>query len=56
MRQRGRPLLRDARRTRAWPVLGACVVVIAALGLLLREQARPDGLDSAVDTAMVRRS
>ena len=53
MRQRGRPLLRDARRTRAWPVLTGCVIVIAALGLLLREQARPDGLDSAVDTAMV---
>ena len=53
MRHRGRPLLRDARRTRAWPVLAACVIVIAALGLLLREQARPDGLDSVVDSAMV---
>jgi membrane-associated phospholipid phosphatase len=53
MGHRGRPLLRDARRTRAWPVLAACVIVIAALGLLLREQARPDGLDSVVDTAMV---
>jgi membrane-associated phospholipid phosphatase len=48
-----RPLLRDARRTRAWPVLASCVIVIATLGLLLREQARPDGLDSAVDTAIV---
>ena len=53
MRDGGRPLLRDARRTRAWPVLAACVIVLATLGLLLREQARPDGLDSAVDTAMV---
>jgi membrane-associated phospholipid phosphatase len=53
MRHHGRPLLRDARRTRAWPVLAACVIVIATLGLLLREQAQPDGLDSVVDTAMV---
>ena len=53
MRHGGRPLLRDARRTRAWPVLATCVIVIATLGLLLREQAQPDGLDSAVDTAMV---
>ena len=53
MQHRGRPLLRDVRRTRAWPVLATCVIVIAALGLLLREQAQPDGLDSAVDTAMV---
>jgi undecaprenyl-diphosphatase len=29
------------------------VIVLATLGLLLREQAQPDGLDSAVDTAMV---
>lgn len=53
MRRRARPLLRDARRTRAWPVLATCVLVIAALGLLLREQAHPDRLDSVVDTAMV---
>lgn len=53
MRHGGRPLLRDARRTRAWPVLAACLIVLAALGLLVREQARPDGLDSAVDAAMV---
>ena len=53
MRHRGRPLLRDTRRTRAWPVLATCVIVIAALGLRLRGQAQPDGLDSAVDTAMV---
>lgn len=53
MAHRTRPLLRDARRTRAWPVLGTCVIVIATLGLLLREQAQPDGLDSVVDTAMV---
>ncbi len=53
MRRRGRPLLRDVRRTRAWPVLAVCVFVLAALGRLLREQARPDGLDSVVDTAMV---
>jgi membrane-associated phospholipid phosphatase len=53
MRYRGRPLLRDARRTRAWPVLAMCVIVLAALGLLLREQAQPDWFDSAVDTAMV---
>jgi membrane-associated phospholipid phosphatase len=49
----GRPLLRDARRTRAWPVLATCVIVLATLGLLLRGQAEPDGLDSAIDTAMV---
>jgi membrane-associated phospholipid phosphatase len=49
----GRPLLRDPRRTRAWPVLAACVLVIATLGLLLREQAQPDRLDSIVDTALV---
>jgi membrane-associated phospholipid phosphatase len=53
MRHRGRPLLRDARRTRAWPVLAVCVIVIATLGFLLRGQAQPDGLDFAVDTAMV---
>jgi hypothetical protein len=53
MRHRGRPLLRDARRTRAWPVLATCVIVIATLGVPLREQARPDGFDSVVDTAMV---
>jgi membrane-associated phospholipid phosphatase len=53
MRQHGRPLLRDLRQTRAWPVLGICVIAIATLGVLLRGQARPDGLDSAVDTAMV---
>jgi undecaprenyl-diphosphatase len=34
-------------------VLAACVIVIATLGLLLREQARPDGLDSVVDTALI---
>ena len=44
---------RDTRRTRAWPVLATCVIVIAALGLRLRGQAQPDGFDSAVDTAMV---
>jgi membrane-associated phospholipid phosphatase len=53
MAHRARPLLRDARRTRAWPVLCTCVIVIATLGLLLREQAQPDRLDSVVDTAMV---
>jgi undecaprenyl-diphosphatase len=53
MRQHTRPLLRDVRHTRAWPVLAGCVIAIAALGLLLRGQAQPDGLDSAVDTAMV---
>jgi hypothetical protein len=47
------PLLRDARRTRAWPVLATCIAVIATLGLLLREQAHPDGFDSVVDTAVV---
>ena len=49
----GKPLLRHARRTRAWPVLATCVLVIATLGLLLRRQSRPDGLDSVVDTATV---
>jgi undecaprenyl-diphosphatase len=34
-------------------VLVACVIAIATLGVLLRGQAQPDGLDSAVDTAMV---
>jgi undecaprenyl-diphosphatase len=34
-------------------VLATCVIVIAALGLLLREQAQPDRFDSAVDTAVV---
>jgi membrane-associated phospholipid phosphatase len=53
MCHRGRPLLRDARRTRAWPVLAGCVIVIATPGLLLREQAQPGGLDSVVDTAIV---
>ena len=53
MRQDGRPLLRDLRQTRAWPVLATCVIAIATLGLLLRGQARPDGLDSVVDTTMV---
>ena len=48
-----RPLLRDHRQTRAWPVLAACVFAVAALGLLLRGQAQPDGLDSIVDTATV---
>lgn len=50
---KGRPLLRDPRRTRAWPLLAGCVAVVAALGLLLRGQARPDGLDSAFDAALV---
>ena len=53
MRRQARPLLRDARHTRAWPVLATCVTVIAALGLLLRGQSRPDGFDSVVDTAAV---
>jgi hypothetical protein len=53
MWQSGRPLLRDARRTRAWPVLGACVMVIVTLGVLVREQVRPDGLDAVVDAAVV---
>jgi membrane-associated phospholipid phosphatase len=53
MRYRRRPLLRDARRTRAWPVLATCVMVLAALGLLLRDQAQPDRLDAVVDTAMI---
>ena len=53
MRPHGRPLLRDLGQTRAWPVLATCVIAIATLGLLLRGQAQPDGLDSAVDTAMV---
>jgi undecaprenyl-diphosphatase len=34
-------------------VLATCVIVLATLGLLLREQAQPDGFDSVVDTAMV---
>jgi undecaprenyl-diphosphatase len=46
-------LLRDFGHTRAWPVLGACVIAIATLGLLLRGQSQPDRLDSAVDTAMI---
>jgi hypothetical protein len=50
MAHQRRPLLRDARRTRAWPVLATCVIVIATLGLLLRQQAQPDGLGSVVDT------
>ena len=41
MRHRGRPLLRDARRTRAWPVLAACVATV--LGVLLHDPARPAG-------------
>jgi membrane-associated phospholipid phosphatase len=53
MRQDGRPLLRDLRQTRAWPVLATCLIAIATLGLLLRGQARPDGLDSVVDNTMV---
>jgi hypothetical protein len=53
IRQRGRPLLRDARRTPAWPVLATCVIVIATLGLLVREQAQPDGFDSVVGTTMI---
>lgn len=53
MRHHGRPLLRDARQTRAWPVLAGCVLVIVALGLLLRGQSAPDGLDSVIDTAMI---
>jgi len=53
MRPHGRPLLRDFRQTRAWPVLAGCVFAIAVLGLLLRGQAQPDGLDSAIDTATV---
>jgi len=53
MRQHGRPLLNDLRQTRAWPVLAACLIAIATLGLLLKGQARPDGLDSTVDTTMI---
>jgi hypothetical protein len=50
---RGRPLLRDDRRTRAWPLLATCVIVIATLGFLLRGQAQPDGFDSVIDTSVV---
>jgi len=46
-------LLRDTRHTRAWPVLATCAIVVVALGLLLRGQARPDGLDAVIDAAMV---
>ena len=53
MRHRRRPLLGDARRTRACPVLAMCVIVIATLGLLLREQAQPDGLVACEVTALV---
>ena len=49
----GRPLLRDARQTRAWPVLAVCVLVIAALSLLVRGQAQAGGLDTAVDGTVV---
>jgi membrane-associated phospholipid phosphatase len=49
----GRSLLRDARRTRAWPLLAGCVTVLVTLGLLFRDQARPDRFDSAVDTAVI---
>ena len=52
-RNRARPLLRDARQTRAWPVLAGCAAVLITLGLLLRGQAQPGRLDSAVDRAMV---
>jgi len=52
MRRCGRPLLTDARRTRAWPVLAGCVIVVAALGLLFSGQTQPDGFDSVVDTAL----
>jgi len=50
---RGRPLLRNDRRTRAWPLLATCVIIIATLGLLLRGQAQPDGFDSVIDTSVV---
>jgi len=53
LRDRGRPLLRDARRTRAWPLLATCVIVIGTLGLMFRGQAQPDGFDSVVDTTVV---
>jgi len=48
-----RPLLRNDRRTRAWPVLAVCVFVIATLGFLLKGEARLDGFDSAVDAAVI---
>jgi membrane-associated phospholipid phosphatase len=53
MRHQPRPLLRNDRRTRAWPVLAVCVFVIATLGLLLKGEARLDGFDSAVDAAVI---
>ena len=53
MPHRGRPLLRNDRRTRAWPLLATCVIIIATLGLLLRGQAQPDGFDSVIDTSVV---
>jgi undecaprenyl-diphosphatase len=34
-------------------VLATCVIVLTTLGFVLRERARPDRFDSAVDTAMV---
>jgi hypothetical protein len=43
MRRRARPLLRDVRRTPAWPLLATCVLVIAGLGVLLHDPTRRTG-------------
>jgi membrane-associated phospholipid phosphatase len=49
----GRPLLGDRRPRWAGLTLAACLIVVVALGLLFNGQTRPDGFDSAVDSAVV---
>jgi membrane-associated phospholipid phosphatase len=50
---RVRPLLGDTRRTGAVITLAACVVVVAALGLLFKGQTGPDGFDNAIDSPVI---
>lgn len=49
----GRPLLGDTGRIRAGLTVAACVIVVAALGLLFNGEAGPDRLDNAVDSPVI---
>jgi membrane-associated phospholipid phosphatase len=51
--QRDRLLLGAAGRAWAGALLAACVVVVGALGVLLRHQTQPTALDRAVDSPFI---
>jgi len=49
----GRPLLGQPGRQRAAVLAGACVLVVAVLGLLFAHQSTADSFDSAVDSPVI---